>query len=120
MRALVKKKAQRGIWMDDIEVPQVGPNDVLIKVIRTAICGTDIHIFQWNDWARNTISVPLAIGHEFFGEIVECGSDHARTCSQIRLHRLSWPQRLLFSICLNATARCGRHCMTMHLISATR
>ena len=75
MRALVKKKAQRGIWMDDIEVPHVGPNDVLIKVIRTAICGTDIHIFQWNDWARNTISVPLAIGHEFFGEIVEYGSE---------------------------------------------
>ncbi|MCH7821811.1 MAG: L-threonine 3-dehydrogenase [Proteobacteria bacterium] len=75
MRALVKKKAQRGIWMDDIDMPQVGPNDVLIKVTRTAICGTDIHIFQWNDWASNTIPVPLAIGHEFCGEIVECGSE---------------------------------------------
>ncbi len=75
MKALVKNKAERGIWMDDIEKPSVGPNDVLIKVARTAICGTDIHIFQWNDWAKNTIQVPLAIGHEFCGAIVECGSE---------------------------------------------
>jgi threonine 3-dehydrogenase len=73
MKALVKAKAERGIWMEDIPTPRVGHNDVLIKVNKTAICGTDIHIFQWDDWAQNTIPVPLAVGHEFAGEIVECG-----------------------------------------------
>jgi threonine 3-dehydrogenase len=73
MKALVKAKAERGIWMQDIEMPEVGHNDVLIKVKRTAICGTDIHIFKWDDWAQATIPVPLAVGHEFCGEIVEMG-----------------------------------------------
>ena len=75
MKALVKSKAERGLWMQDIAVPEIGHNDVLIKIRRTAICGTDIHIYQWDDWASNTIPVPLAIGHEFCGEIVECGSE---------------------------------------------
>ena len=73
MRALVKAKAERGIWLEDIDKPTIGHNDVLIKVRRTAICGTDIHIYQWDDWASNTIPVPLAVGHEFCGEVVECG-----------------------------------------------
>ncbi|MDJ0813860.1 MAG: L-threonine 3-dehydrogenase [Woeseiaceae bacterium] len=75
MKALVKAKPERGIWMQDIEPPKVGHNDVLIEVTRTAICGTDIHIFQWDDWAQNTIPVPLTAGHEFCGRIVECGSE---------------------------------------------
>jgi threonine 3-dehydrogenase len=75
MKALVKSKAKRGIWLEDIDVPKPGHNDVLIKVARTAICGTDIHIYQWDDWASKTIPVPLAVGHEFSGEIVECGSE---------------------------------------------
>ncbi len=75
MKALVKTKAERGIWLADIDVPMPGHNDVLIKVRRTAICGTDIHIYQWDDWASKTIPVPLAVGHEFSGEIVECGSE---------------------------------------------
>ena len=73
MKALVKAKAERGIWMQDIDEPEVGHNDVLIKINRTAICGTDIHIFKWDDWAQATISVPLAVGHEFYGEIVQMG-----------------------------------------------
>jgi len=73
MKALVKAKAERGIWMEDISVPEVGHNDVLIKVNRTAICGTDIHIFKWDDWAQATIPVPMAVGHEFSGEIVDVG-----------------------------------------------
>jgi len=73
MKALVKAKAERGIWMQDIDKPEVGHNDVLIKVNQTAICGTDIHIFKWDDWAQATIPVPLAVGHEFCGEIVEMG-----------------------------------------------
>ncbi len=75
MKALVKLKPERGIWLEDIDVPKPGHNDVLIKVRRTAICGTDIHIYQWDDWASKTIPVPLAVGHEFSGEIVECGSE---------------------------------------------
>jgi len=75
MKALVKSKPERGIWLEDIGIPEVGHNDVLIKIKRTAICGTDIHIFKWDDWAQATIPVPLAVGHEFCGEIVECGSE---------------------------------------------
>jgi threonine 3-dehydrogenase len=75
MKALVKAQASRGIWMQDIEKPAIGHNDVLIRVRRSAICGTDIHIYQWDDWASKTVPVPLAIGHEFSGEIVELGSE---------------------------------------------
>ena len=75
MKALVKTKAERGIWMEDVPEPTVGHNDILIKVKRSAICGTDIHIYKWDDWARKTIPVPMTIGHEFSGEIVECGSE---------------------------------------------
>jgi threonine 3-dehydrogenase len=73
MKALVKAKAERGIWMENIKKPHMGHNDVLIKVNRTAICGTDIHIFKWDDWAQATIPVPMAVGHEFSGEIVDMG-----------------------------------------------
>ena len=75
MRALVKSKSEPGIWLEDIEKPVPGHNDVLIRVHRTAICGTDIHIYNWDEWASKTIPVPLAVGHEFYGEIVECGSE---------------------------------------------
>ena len=75
MKALVKSKSERGIWLEDIPAPTVGHNDVLIKVSRTAICGTEIHIYKSDDWARSTIPVPLAIGHEFVGKIVEIGSE---------------------------------------------
>jgi threonine 3-dehydrogenase len=75
MKALVKSKPERGIWMEDVEAPKVGHNDVLIKINKTAICGTDIHIYQWDEWAQHTIPVPLTAGHEFCGEIVECGSE---------------------------------------------
>ena len=73
MKALIKTKAERGIWMENIDKPAVGHNDVLIRVNRTAICGTDIHIFKWDDWAQATIPVPMAVGHEFAGEIVDMG-----------------------------------------------
>ncbi len=75
MKALVKAKAEEGIWLQDIPLPEIGPNDVLIKVMKTAICGTDIHIYNWDDWARKTIPVPMVIGHEFSGKIVEMGSE---------------------------------------------
>ena len=75
MKALVKSRAEPGIWLEDIPEPVVGPNDVLIEVRRASICGTDIHIYEWNDWAQTAISVPLTIGHEFMGTIVELGSE---------------------------------------------
>ncbi|HKI34997.1 MAG TPA: L-threonine 3-dehydrogenase, partial [Gemmataceae bacterium] len=75
MLALVKKEAKPGLWLDNVPVPRIGINDVLIKVLRTGICGTDLHIYKWDAWARRTIPVPLVIGHEFVGRIVEVGSN---------------------------------------------
>ena len=73
MQALVKAKPERGIWMENSKKPRVVHNDVLLKVKRTSICGTDIHIFKWDDWAQATIPVPMSVGHEFSGEIVDMG-----------------------------------------------
>ncbi len=75
MKALVKAKAEKGIWMEDVPIPTVGHNDVLVKVKKTAICGTDVHIYNWDKWAQSTIPVPMHVGHEFAGEIVELGSE---------------------------------------------
>lgn len=75
MKALVKSKAEQGLWLEEIPKPTMGINDVLIRVRYTGICGTDVHIYQWDDWAKKTIPVPMAIGHEFVGEIVEVGSN---------------------------------------------
>jgi threonine 3-dehydrogenase len=75
MRALVKAKAEAGIWLEDIPRPEPGHNDVLIRVNKTAICGTDIHIYNWDEWASKTIPVPMAVGHEFSGVIVATGSE---------------------------------------------
>ena len=75
MKALVKAKAERGLWLEDIPEPTIGINDVLIRVRYTGICGTDVHIYQWDEWAQKTIPVPMAIGHEFVGEIVKVGSN---------------------------------------------
>jgi threonine 3-dehydrogenase len=77
MKALVKSRADRGLWMEDVPEPKVGINDVKIRVLRTGICGTDVHIYKWDAWAARTIKVPLVIGHEFVGEIVEVGSNVA-------------------------------------------
>ena len=75
MRALVKARAQPGIWMQDVPVPEIGPNDVLIKVRKASICGTDIHIWNWDAWSQKTIKVPLVIGHEFMGEVARLGAE---------------------------------------------
>lgn len=75
MKALVKQRSEPGLWLADVAVPTLGINDVLVKVLRTGICGTDLHIYKWDAWAQRTIPVPLVIGHEFVGEIVEVGSN---------------------------------------------
>jgi len=77
MKALVKSKAQPGLWLQDVPEPTAGINDVLIRVERTGICGTDLHIYQWDEWARRTIPVPLVIGHEFVGQVVAVGANVA-------------------------------------------
>ncbi|HEV3145350.1 MAG TPA: L-threonine 3-dehydrogenase [Gemmataceae bacterium] len=74
MKALVKRRSEPGLWLEDVPEPKVGPSDVLIRIDRTGICGTDLHIYNWDAWAQKTIPVPLVIGHEFVGEIVETGS----------------------------------------------
>lgn len=75
MRTLVKAKPEPGIWMELRPIPDIGPNDVLIKIKKTAICGTDIHIYNWDSWAQKTIPIPLVVGHEYCGEIVDMGQD---------------------------------------------
>jgi threonine 3-dehydrogenase len=75
MRALVKAKPEPGIWMEQRPVPEIGPEDVLVKVHKTGICGTDVHIYNWDEWARKTVPVPLVTGHEYAGEIVALGAD---------------------------------------------
>ena len=75
MKALVKKYAKEGIWLDDVEQPTINQSEVLIKIISTAICGTDIHIYNWDEWAQKTIPIPMTVGHEFSGVIQKIGSD---------------------------------------------
>ena len=75
MKALVKKYDKPGIWMDEVPVPEIGVNDVLIKIKKTSICGTDIHIYNWDDWAKKTIPVPMVTGHEYVGTVEAIGSN---------------------------------------------
>ena len=75
MKALVKRHSKQGLWLEDVPDPKIGINDVLIKIARTAICGTDMHIYNWDSWAQATIPVPMVVGHEFVGHIVDVGSN---------------------------------------------
>ncbi|HOV71396.1 MAG TPA: L-threonine 3-dehydrogenase [Dysgonamonadaceae bacterium] len=105
MKALVKLRPEKGIWMEDVPIPSIGVNDVLIKIKKTAICGTDLHIYKWDDWSKKTIKTPLIIGHEYVGEIVDMGTGvenlkigdrvtgeghiacgHCRNCRRGKLH----------------------------------
>ncbi|MEX2622729.1 MAG: L-threonine 3-dehydrogenase [Acidimicrobiia bacterium] len=74
MRALVKSRPEPGLWLEDVPTPGLGPQDVLIEVHKTSICGTDLHIYKWDDWAEKTINIPMTIGHEFMGAIVDLGA----------------------------------------------
>lgn len=75
MRAIVKSRPEPGLWMEDVDRPSIGPNDLLVHVRYASICGTDLHIWNWDAWAQRTVHVPLVVGHEFEGEIVELGSE---------------------------------------------
>lgn len=74
MKALVKSKAEKGIWMEEVDIPKIGVNDVLVKIRKTAICGTDLHIYKWDEWSQNTIKPGMIIGHEYVGEVAEIGA----------------------------------------------
>ena len=80
MKALVKAKSEVGIWMEDVPIPVIEPNEVLIRVNRTSICGTDMHIYKWDKWAQANVPVPMITGHEYGGEVVEVGASVKRVC----------------------------------------
>ena len=75
MKALVKSKREHGLWMEDVPIPEIGPNDVLIRIHKTAICGTDMHIWNWDSWSQKTIPVPMTVGHEYVGRIERMGAE---------------------------------------------
>ncbi|MFT4149663.1 MAG: L-threonine 3-dehydrogenase [Paracoccaceae bacterium] len=107
MRALVKAKAEPGLWMERVPVPEPGPNDVLIRVRKSAICGTDVHIWNWDQWAQKTIPVPMVVGHEFMGEIAALGS--AVTGHSLG-ERVSGEGHIVCGKCRNCRAGRGHLC----------
>ena len=107
MRALVKAKAEPGIWMEQVPVPEIGPNDVLIKVKKTAICGTDVHIYNWDQWAQKTVPVPMVTGHEFVGTVADFGA--AVTEYKVG-QRVSGEGHIVCGHCRNCRAGRGHLC----------
>ena len=111
MKALVKKSAEAGIWMEDVPMPSIDDNDILVKVRKTAICGTDIHIYKWDAWSQRTIKTPMTIGHEFVGEIVDMG----RAVSGYKIgERISAEGHIVCGVC--RACRAGKR----HLCPNTR
>ena len=101
MKALVKRNAEKGIWMEQVPIPEIGPNDVLVKLEKTAICGTDLHIYKWDAWSQRTIKPGLVIGHEFVGKIVELGAAvHGYQLGQ----RVSAEGHIVCGVCRNCRA----------------
>ena len=107
MKAIIKKEPREGVWMEEREVPQPDDNDLLIKVNKTSICGTDIHIYSWDDWAQATIPVPMTVGHEFYGKIVEVGSEVKGFKPG---QRVSGEGHLTCGLCRNCRAGKRHHC----------
>jgi threonine 3-dehydrogenase len=111
MKALVKSKAEAGLWMEEAPIPDIGDNDLLIRVRKTAICGTDVHIWKWDTWAQNTISLGQTIGHEFVGEIVDMG----RSVSGYKLgERVSAEGHIVCGVC--RACRAGKRHLCPHTI----
>ena len=107
MKALIKAKSEPGIWMQEVPMPDIGPRDVLIKISKTAICGTDMHIFNWDRWASETIPVPMVTGHEFSGMIVDTGSAANKYQTG---QRVSGEGHIVCGICRNCRAGRGQLC----------
>ena len=107
MKALVKAHAKEGLWMQRVPVPEPGPNEVLIKVKKSAICGTDVHIWKWDAWSAKTVPVPMVVGHEFCGEIVECGI----SATKYKVgQRASGEGHVVCNTCRNCRAGRGQLC----------
>lgn len=117
MKALVKAKAEPGLWMEHVPVPEPGPSDVLIKVRKSAICGTDVHIWKWDDWAKATIPVPMVVGHEFVGEIVDTGSAAKKYAIGMRV---SGEGHIVCGICRNCRAGRGHLCRNTKGVGVNR
>ncbi|SLN27917.1 L-threonine 3-dehydrogenase [Roseovarius albus] len=117
MKALVKAQPETGLWMEHVPVPEPGPNDVLIKVKKSAICGTDVHIWNWDEWAQKTVPVPLVTGHEFCGEIVEIGS--AVAGFEVG-QRVSGEGHVICGHCRNCRAGKGHLCRNTEGVGVTR
>ena len=121
MKALIKAKPEEGIWIADVAKPAIGPNDVLIKVKRTAICGTDVHIYNWDEWAQKTIPVPMAVGHEFSGEVVEIGSEVHPEHSKLKIgDRVSAEGHVTCGFCRNCRAGKRHLCRNTEGIGVNR
>jgi threonine 3-dehydrogenase len=117
MRALVKAKAEPGIWMERVPVPEIGPNDVLIRVKKSAICGTDVHIWNWDEWARKTVPVPMVTGHEFVGTIADVGS----AVTEYRVgQRVSGEGHIVCGHCRNCRAGRGHLCRNTRGVGVQR
>ena len=117
MRALVKSIPEEGLWMERVPVPEPQPSDILIKVRKSAICGTDVHIWNWDEWAQSTVPVPLVTGHEFCGEIVELGSAVQRyTVGQ----RVSGEGHIVCGHCRNCRAGRGHLCRNTEGVGVSR
>ncbi len=107
MKALVKARPEPGLWMEHVPVPEVGPGEVLIKVRKSAICGTDVHIWKWDEFSAKTVPVPMVVGHEFMGEVVDCGPG----ASKYRLgQRVSGEGHIVCNACRNCRAGRGHLC----------
>jgi len=107
MKALVKAKPEAGLWMERVPVPEPGPNEVLIKIRKSAICGTDVHIWKWDEWSAKTVPVPMVVGHEFCGEIVDCGPGSSKY--QIG-QRVAGEGHIVCGACRNCRAGRGQLC----------
>jgi threonine 3-dehydrogenase len=117
MKALVKAKAEPGIWMQEVPLPEIGHQDVLMKIKKMAICGTDVHIYQWDQWAKQHINIPLVIGHEFMGEIVAIGLE----VSQFKIgDRVSAEGHIACGHCRNCRASRRHLCRNNISIGVTR
>ena len=118
MKALVKSKPLAGLWLEDMPAPTIGESDVLIKIKKTAICGTDSHIYQWDEWAREHIQLPLVIGHEFVGEIVEVGRN-AKNYFEVG-DRVSGEGHIACGHCRNCRGGRSNLCRTNVSVGVTR
>lgn len=117
MKALVKKYAKPGLWLDEVPVPEVGINDILIKISKTSICGTDVHIYNWDEWAGKTIPVPMTVGHEFVGTVAAMGSNvHDFKSGDI----VSGEGHLVCGVCRNCLAGRRHLCMKTSGVGVNR